>query len=369
MAALVDILAAGVVDEAGEPLVNGVVYFYERGTTTKVTVYQDSDLTIPYSNPLTLDAAGKAEVYIQNPVRVVVEDSDGNLIDDIANVGEVATLGADLIIGTDSNNYVIINSKIRSDLIPDVPSFYLIGNQTYPWKEIHLDGDEVHGGRVYFNAATDAYIESSTDGTTFTVGGFAIIDFDDAYIVQGLFGSPTGTVTDTPQIIAQSNSGDAIIRLEVNNDPANAWDLRVDNSDGDDIKFEYNGILKARINAAGTKPITFAPINIGGSTATAVNHLYANLIPKAWVKVAWSGSTPSKVDAVGVSSVTHISAGVIRITLYNTMANANYVPMVSSDFGTVPVLSNFTTTTFDISMGGDPGGTNYVFVAVFGSEA
>ena len=60
MAILIDVLASGVVDSSSEPVSNGLVYIYEVGTTTKVNVYQDADLSVLHSNPLTLDAAGKA---------------------------------------------------------------------------------------------------------------------------------------------------------------------------------------------------------------------------------------------------------------------------------------------------------------------
>lgn len=85
--ALIDILAGGVVNSSGAVLSSGLVYIYQVGTTTKVTTYQDEDLTIPHSNPLTLDAAGKAEVYVDQAVRLVIQTSAGVSVDDIAEVG------------------------------------------------------------------------------------------------------------------------------------------------------------------------------------------------------------------------------------------------------------------------------------------
>lgn len=45
-------------DEFGKPLVGGKLYSYEAGTTTPLALYTDIDRTVPFSNPIILDAAG-----------------------------------------------------------------------------------------------------------------------------------------------------------------------------------------------------------------------------------------------------------------------------------------------------------------------
>lgn len=46
-------------DSLGHPLNGGLLYTYAAGTTTPQSAYQDSALTIPYPNPITLDSAGR----------------------------------------------------------------------------------------------------------------------------------------------------------------------------------------------------------------------------------------------------------------------------------------------------------------------
>lgn len=87
MASLLDILAVGVVDDTGEALANGKAYVYQVDSNSFATIYTDAEETEPASNPVTLDTAGKAEVYIGGAVRVVIEDALGNTIDDIDNFG------------------------------------------------------------------------------------------------------------------------------------------------------------------------------------------------------------------------------------------------------------------------------------------
>lgn len=51
-------------DGNGDPLAGGLLYAFLAGTTTPATVYQDASLTTPHSNPVVLDAAGRASVYL-----------------------------------------------------------------------------------------------------------------------------------------------------------------------------------------------------------------------------------------------------------------------------------------------------------------
>jgi hypothetical protein len=140
MALLIDVLAAGVIDNSGNPLDSGKVYVYQVGTTTPVTTYQDSDLTQPNSNPIILDSVGKAEVYTNVDVRLVIEDSEGTNIADIDAIGtNTELLGGTTVIGTSSSDVVEFNSSIAGDLIPTVDDTYDVGSSTKRWAEGHFD--------------------------------------------------------------------------------------------------------------------------------------------------------------------------------------------------------------------------------------
>lgn len=74
------------IDGNGNPLASGTVYHYVPGTTQTKTVWQNSAQTIPWSNPITLNAAGEPSsangVYGSGSYRQVVYDSLGNLLYD-----------------------------------------------------------------------------------------------------------------------------------------------------------------------------------------------------------------------------------------------------------------------------------------------
>lgn len=67
-------------DNDGNPLAGGSVYMYEPGTTTDATTWQDEGQTVPNSNPIILDSAGRCQIWGNAIYRQVVYDSLGNLI-------------------------------------------------------------------------------------------------------------------------------------------------------------------------------------------------------------------------------------------------------------------------------------------------
>jgi hypothetical protein len=168
MAILLDILAGGVVDGSGDPLSSGRVYVYELGTTTKVNVYQDADLSVLHANPLTLDAAGKAEAYVENSVRLVIESSAGALINDIDSSGELSALSGDVTLGTTSSNELDINSRLVSDIIPKTDSTYDIGSSTFAWAEGHFDDVFVYDDLAVTDDVTIGGDTTITGNVTFS---------------------------------------------------------------------------------------------------------------------------------------------------------------------------------------------------------
>lgn len=87
MKQLIGILEAGIRDTSDTPVSLGQVYFYEAGTTTLQTAYQDYAFTTPHANPATLDAYGKLTAYVDGRVKIVIVNSSGTTIDTIDHIG------------------------------------------------------------------------------------------------------------------------------------------------------------------------------------------------------------------------------------------------------------------------------------------
>lgn len=82
MASLLEWLAeSGARKSDGTPVSSGIAYFYRPGSTeTLVTVYSDSDGLSAITQPLALDAGGRAVAYLKVAARVVVLDSTGVVV-------------------------------------------------------------------------------------------------------------------------------------------------------------------------------------------------------------------------------------------------------------------------------------------------
>lgn len=79
-------------DNAGLPLNGGKCYFYEPGTTTLKTTYTTSALSVANANPVVLDSAGRANIWLSGNYRVIVKDStDATTIYDEDNINPETT--------------------------------------------------------------------------------------------------------------------------------------------------------------------------------------------------------------------------------------------------------------------------------------
>lgn len=91
-------------DNNGNPLSSGTVTTYVVGTTTLKTTWQDSGETIPNTNPIVLNAAGRAIIYGDGNYRQIVRDRSGNLIWDAVTsafgTGSASLLGDGTAVGT-----------------------------------------------------------------------------------------------------------------------------------------------------------------------------------------------------------------------------------------------------------------------------
>ncbi len=69
-------------DSDGNPLVGGLLYSYALGTTTPQPTYTNSDLLTPNSNPVVLDGAGRAAVYLDSALgyKFILKDASGTTI-------------------------------------------------------------------------------------------------------------------------------------------------------------------------------------------------------------------------------------------------------------------------------------------------
>lgn len=75
-------------DEHGSPLSGGKLYLIQAGTTsTPQNAYQDGDLTLPLSNPITLDSAGRLPQFFLADGLIKIRLTDSSGVDQIVADG------------------------------------------------------------------------------------------------------------------------------------------------------------------------------------------------------------------------------------------------------------------------------------------
>jgi len=128
MAALCQLSLTPVFDDNARPSIGATLTFYDAGTLTPRTVYKDSGVSIPWLQPIPVDASSRVPVIFTQglPYRVRIVAPNGNLLADIDGIpGDVASGGGGggggggtgLITGDMQWNYgtAIIAGRVRAN--------------------------------------------------------------------------------------------------------------------------------------------------------------------------------------------------------------------------------------------------------------
>lgn len=97
-------------DANGNPLAGGKVFTYIAGTTTPQASYTDSTATVANANPVILDSAGRAQIWLQGFYKITVTDSLNNVISTADNITASTTSG-------DMNTSVYDPAAIQEQLV------------------------------------------------------------------------------------------------------------------------------------------------------------------------------------------------------------------------------------------------------------
>lgn len=82
-------------DSNGDPIAGGKMFFFESGTNTDKATFKDQSETIPNTQPVILDAAGRLpSVFFTGSAKQVLNTADDTLVFERDPVGGEAILGA-----------------------------------------------------------------------------------------------------------------------------------------------------------------------------------------------------------------------------------------------------------------------------------
>lgn len=130
----------------GKVLAGGSVEFFKSGTSSPLTTYADSLMTIPNANPLVLDGAGRLpNCFFEGSAKIQIRDAAAVLIKEVDPVGGEKQAGEfqlwdsaitydsqSIVKGSDDKFYIsLADGNVNND--PTTPSFT-------KWSEIRLLG-------------------------------------------------------------------------------------------------------------------------------------------------------------------------------------------------------------------------------------
>ena len=155
-------VAGQLFDNNGNPLAGGKIFTYAAGTTTNLATYTTNAGTIPHTNPIVLDGAGRVpsgEIWLTDGLqyKFVVQDAANNLIGTYDN-----------IIGINSNFVNFTNEQEIQTATAGQTVFTLTTMQYQPGTNslsVFVDGVNQYG-----SGAPYAYVETNSTTVTFTSG-------------------------------------------------------------------------------------------------------------------------------------------------------------------------------------------------------
>jgi len=105
-------------DNSGNPLSGGKIYTYAAGTTTPQATYTDSTGTTPNANPIILNSAGRADIWLgQNAYKFVLKDSSDNTIKTVDNVAGDSASGFGSNVVTQATNLAITSAYKNNAIV------------------------------------------------------------------------------------------------------------------------------------------------------------------------------------------------------------------------------------------------------------
>jgi hypothetical protein len=84
-------------DADGHPYAGGTIATYIPGTSTPKATYLDAALTAANPNPVILDAAGRATMYADGQVRLILRDAVGNEVWDVVGTSIISAAMAPVV--------------------------------------------------------------------------------------------------------------------------------------------------------------------------------------------------------------------------------------------------------------------------------
>jgi hypothetical protein len=104
-------------DENGKPYAGGLLHTYAKGTTTPKTTWKDPAQAAVNTNPITLDAAGRCDMWGDGDYQLELDDAAGNMIWNVPSTTVVSSAMYPAVSAsttTDALNYLGVTGAINT---------------------------------------------------------------------------------------------------------------------------------------------------------------------------------------------------------------------------------------------------------------
>jgi hypothetical protein len=146
--------------DAGAPLAGGFVYTYAAGSTTPQPTFSDAAGLVPNSNPITLDAAGKAVLYLSPVVyKFDVQNSAGVSQDGYPRDNITGSLWTGALIGASTLSPAINANGFANRITSTINK---AGSGTHPiFAGLAIDPPTIGAGAAALSEADTLYISAA----------------------------------------------------------------------------------------------------------------------------------------------------------------------------------------------------------------
>jgi len=176
MATIAPVFKFQFLDGNGNPLTAGKLYTYIAGTTTPLTTYTTAAGSTPNTNPIILDSAGRADIFLTagSAYKFVLANA-GNVtqytVDNITSAGTMSTQNSNFVTITGGTiSGVTITGPITGDVTGNLTG-NVTGNLTGNVTGGAIVGESYNGGQLagLRNKIINGSMEIAQRGTSFTV--------------------------------------------------------------------------------------------------------------------------------------------------------------------------------------------------------
>lgn len=132
---LIPVPKAQFLDNSGVPLASGCVFTYAAGTTTPQTTYSESSGTSANTNPVILDSAGRANIWLAGQAYKFVLKSSGGV--NCASGSTIWTV--DGVDGDFLNFCSLSGCTFTGNVLPSTNGTLTLGASSFKWKGLFSD--------------------------------------------------------------------------------------------------------------------------------------------------------------------------------------------------------------------------------------